>query len=177
MQRHTHISAHGDTHSGWRERLRHLLALGRMTALAVVAGIVIFFQAAEYTPAAEKAQTPGAGNCPALKARGTQDRADRFAAMDKNGDGRVVIEEFRAAFPGMNEQAFAVIDTNGDGGIERAEWAAFTENHAAGMRPGQGGPMGMRPERGAPMNNMPGDPIIPPPDSADLPLMRPPSDR
>lgn len=88
----------------------------------------------------------------------------RFTQMDTNGDGKVVLEEFRAAFPNMNEKGFAVIDANADNGIDRAEWIAFVENHGRGMRP----------REGAPMNNMPGDPLIPPPDSADLPLMRPP---
>lgn len=88
---------------------------------------------------------------------------DRFVVMDANGDGKVVIEEFRAAFPNMNENAFTVIDKNGDKGIDRVEWAEFTETHGRPPR-----------EPGAPMNNIPGDPLIPPVDSADLPLMRPP---
>lgn len=88
---------------------------------------------------------------------------ERFIQMDTNGDGKVVLEEFRTAFPNMNENAFIVIDKNGDKGIDSTEWLEFTQNHA---RPA--------PERGAPMNNIPGDPLIPPPDSNDLPLMRPP---
>lgn len=91
----------------------------------------------------------------------------RFDQMDINKDGRVILEEFTAAFPNMNDQAFAVIDLNKDGAIEREEWLQFTEGHAKGQMPGQR-------DRGAPMNNIPGDPLIPPPDSADLPLMRPP---
>lgn len=91
---------------------------------------------------------------------------DRFSALDSNGDGKVVIEEFRASFPNMNEQAFDVIDYNGDKVIDRNEWAEFSSTHGqAPVRP---------PREGAPMNNMPGDPLIPPPDSSDLPLMRPP---
>ena len=42
------------------------------------------------------------------------------------------------------------------------------------MKPGMGG---MPPKMGAPMNNMPGDPIIPPPGSADMPLVTPPNGR
>ncbi len=91
--------------------------------------------------------------------------SDRFGQMDKNGDGKVVLEEFRAAFPNMSEQAFAVIDANGDKGIERAEWFDFTAEHAKGARPR----MGTAPR----LNNIPGDPLIPSPDSGDLPLMRP----
>lgn len=94
---------------------------------------------------------------------------DRFAQMDVNGDGKIVIEEFTRSFPNMSENAFVVIDKNGDKGITREEWTTFMEGHAKGNMPG------MR-ERGAPMNNIPGDPLIPPPDSNDLPLMRPPSE-
>lgn len=93
-------------------------------------------------------------------------QTDRFSALDTNSDGKIVIEEFRAAFPNMNEQAFAVIDYNGDKVIDRNEWAEFTSTH--------GKPPSAPRREGAPMNNMPGDPLIPPPDSSDLPLMRPP---
>ncbi len=92
-----------------------------------------------------------------------------FEQMDKDNDGKVVLEEFRTAFPNMNEKAFVVIDKNGDSGIEHAEWYEFIEGHARGMQPAK-----MR--EGAPMNNIPGDPMIPPPDSNDLPLVRPPAD-
>lgn len=91
----------------------------------------------------------------------------KFDQMDINKDGRVILEEFQAAFPNMNEQAFGMIDLNNDGAIEREEWLQFTEGHASGNMPR------LR-ERGAPMNNIPGDPLIPPPDSSDLPLVRPP---
>ena len=89
---------------------------------------------------------------------------DRFALMDINNDGKVVIEEFRQASPDMNEQAFLIIDKNGDKAIDRAEWVALMETHGSGQ-----------PREGAPMNNIPGDPMIPSPDSADLPLVRPPA--
>lgn len=90
---------------------------------------------------------------------------DRFVMMDTNNDGKVVIEEFKTAFPNMNENAFIVIDKNGDKGIERAEWLEFIDNHGKSQQ---------MPRRD-PMNNIPGDPLIPPPDSNDLPLMRPPA--
>lgn len=87
---------------------------------------------------------------------------DRFAIIDANKDGKIVAEEFQKAFPNMNENAFVVIDKNGDKGIDKLEWVEFMENHG---KPSH--------ERGAPMNNIPGDPLIPPPDSNDLPLMTP----
>ena len=92
--------------------------------------------------------------------------ADLFARMDTNGDGKVTAEEFRIAYPNMNQNAFVMIDSNGDGVIEAGEWNIFTATHARQDKPS--------PERGAPMNNIPGDPLIPPVDSNDLPLMRPP---
>lgn len=91
---------------------------------------------------------------------------DRFVQMDTNGDGKIVIEEFRQAFPNMNDQAFVLIDRNNDKGIDRIEWAEFIDNHGK-SRPMRDG--------ASQMNNMPGDPLIPPVDSSDLPLMRPPA--
>ncbi|MBD5625910.1 MAG: EF-hand domain-containing protein [Desulfovibrio sp.] len=160
MQR-THI-AH--TSPGARP-FRRPGSLFRLTALGILVGFLLFFHAGEglASPGAHKA-----GHA----AHATAD--DRFNAMDKNGDGKVVIEEFQSAAPGMSERAFAVIDTNGDGAIERAEWATFMQGHAAGVPP-QGMGMPPQPETAPRLNNIPGDPLIPPPDSADLPLMRPPS--
>lgn len=90
---------------------------------------------------------------------------DRFVQIDRNGDGKIVLEEFQTAFPNMNEQAFVVIDRNKDQGIDRIEWLEFMENHGK-SRPA--------PDHAPVMNNIPGDPLIPPVDSSDLPLMRPP---
>lgn len=90
---------------------------------------------------------------------------DRFAQIDTNNDGKIVLEEFRSNFPNMDEQAFVVIDRNKDNGISRVEWAEFMENH--GKSP-------QRPPSTENMNNIPGDPLIPPVDSSDLPLVRPP---
>lgn len=92
--------------------------------------------------------------------------AELFGRMDTDANGKVTAEEFRAAYPNMNENAFVTIDANGDGAIDVSEWNAFTIRHSAQDRPGR--------ERGAQMNNIPGDPLIPPVDSNDLPLMRPP---
>lgn len=107
---------------------------------------------------------PGQTGC-ATKSQSSEPEIlqDRFARMDVNGDGKIVMEEFSSANPNMSDQAFVIIDKNGDKQIDRVEWLEFTANHG---RPGR--------EKGAPMNNIPGDPLIPPPDSSDLPLMRPP---
>lgn len=101
--------------------------------------------------------------------KGGMSAADRFDQMDADRDGKVVVEEFRASFPNMNEKAFDVIDINGDKVIDRGEWLEFSAGHARGAMP-----QGMK-DKGAPINNIPGDPLIPPPDSSDLPLMRPPN--
>ena len=148
--------------------LHRLGAFTRLTALGILAGFMLFFHTGEGMAAPGAHKAGHAAHAPAHTGG-----ADRFAAMDKNGDGKVVIEEFQAARPGMSERAFVVIDSNGDGAIERAEWDAFMQGHAAGVPP-QGMTM-PQPETAPRLNNIPGDPLIPPPDSADLPLMRPPS--
>lgn len=89
---------------------------------------------------------------------------ERFIQMDGNKDGKIDIVEFKAASPNMNEQAFGVIDLNKDGGIDQAEWIEFANNHGKSMKSPSEAPV---------MNNIPGDPLIPPVDSSDLPLMRP----
>lgn len=107
----------------------------------------------------------GASACAAEKAPAPP-QPDRFVVIDANGDGKVVVEEFQAAFPNMNKQAFSVIDANNDGGIDKKEWYDFLEGHNASSFRGA-------PDNNAPLNNIPGDPLIPPPDSSDLPLMQP----
>ncbi|WP_291355462.1 EF-hand domain-containing protein [Desulfovibrio sp.] len=157
---------HSSDHSSGPGLLHRLGAFTRLTALGILAGFMLFFHTGEGMAA------PGAHKA-GHAAHATTGSGDRFAAMDKNGDGKVVIEEFQSASPGMSERAFAVIDSNGDGAIERVEWDAFMKGHAAGTPP-QGMAM-PQPETAPRLNNIPGDPLIPPPDSADLPLMRPPS--
>lgn len=113
---------------------------------------------------------------PALAAeKPTTAPKDKFAEMDRNNDGKVVLEEFMATFPGMREEAFKSIDKNGDGVVVREEWEIFSKDHAAGMRPGTMPPAATT--QGVRMNNMPGDPMIPPPDSANMPLLTPPDGR
>ncbi len=125
-----------------------------LAALVVLLGIVLLLWATTY--GAESTPNPMSSRA-----------SDKFSEMDKDKDGKVVLEEFQANYPGMNQQAFVVIDRNGDGAIQRAEWVDFINQHGSGQKPDLN-------RRGAPMNNIPGDPLIPPPDSSDLPLVRPP---
>ena len=128
-----------------------------LAALIVLIGIVFLLWATLYG-----AELKGTPNPEASRA------SDKFSEMDKDKDGKVVLEEFQASYPGMNQQAFVVIDRNGDGAIQRAEWIDFINQHGSGQKPDLN-------RRGAPMNNIPGDPLIPPPNSSDLPLVRPPA--
>ena len=96
-------------------------------------------------------------------------KVDKFELMDTNKDGKVSYEEFKAYFPNMREEAFAVIDKNGDKAINRAEWDEFVSNHSSGH---MGGSMGnMMGGQGG----MPGNPMMPSPGSADMPLVTPPN--
>jgi hypothetical protein len=63
----------------------------------------------------------------------------QFSAMDANGDGKVTAEEFFKAYPQMKEAAFVTIDKDRDGGITLEEWRAFTQGHGADMARGEGG--------------------------------------
>lgn len=110
-----------------------------------------------------------AASAQANPAAGDADKVDKFAMMDTNKDGKVSYEEFKAFFPNMREEAFAVIDKNGDKSIDRAEWDEFVSNHSSGHMGGSmGGMMGGQ-------SGMPGNGMMPPPGSADMPLVTPPN--
>jgi hypothetical protein len=96
-------------------------------------------------------------------------KVDKFTQMDADKDGKVSYEEFKAFFPSMREEAFMVIDKDGDKYIERLEWDEFVKNHASGH---MGGKMGNMMD-GA--NSMTGNPMLPSPNSSDLPLVTPPN--
>ncbi|MBO5491225.1 MAG: EF-hand domain-containing protein [Desulfovibrio sp.] len=83
--------------------------------------------------------------------------ADKFAATDADKNGSLSPEEFKAAFPGMRDEAFAVIDKNGDKAIDRAEWDAFVKNHSAGS-------MGHGNMGGKPAPKCDAVPLVTPPD-------------
>ena len=99
---------------------------------------------------------------------------DRFAQMDKDGNGQVDWEEFQAAIPGMKRPAFDTIDADKSGGISREEWDAFMKSHMGGQKmPPAGTGMGKMPPAG--MGKMPpedmggktGMPLIQPPAQQD----------
>jgi len=68
---------------------------------------------------------PGAGG----KAPRVADPAARFAQMDRDSSGSITWEEFHAARPNLNENAFKSIDTDKDGGICPSEWTSFSSGH------------------------------------------------
>ena len=105
-------------------------------------------------------------------AGGDAPQEDTFTRMDTDKNGVISLQEFKAAFPNMRDEAFAAIDTNKDKVIDRAEWDAFVKNHAAGMMQGKGsqgmmgGSQGMM---GGSQNMMGGDA------PAGMPLVTPPA--
>lgn len=89
--------------------------------------------------------------------------ADKFTTTDADRNGSLSPEEFKAAFPGMRDEAFAVIDKNGDKAIDRAEWDAFVKNHSAGTM-GHGNMGGMPAGDGKPAPKCDAVPLVTPPD-------------
>lgn len=75
---------------------------------------------------------------------------DKFSQMDTNTDAKVSPEEFKAAYPKMQQAAFDGIDTNKDKFISREEWDGFMTQHGMGRAGsgGMGGGMGGMPPKG-----------------------------
>lgn len=103
---------------------------------------------------------PGMGN-------GSGGSVDKFSQMDTNKDNKVSREEFKALFPNMREEAFVAIDKDGDNFISVDEWNGFMKDHSSGMRPNT--------MNNGPMPTVPGNPMMPNPGSAELPLVTPPN--
>ncbi len=49
--------------------------------------------------------------------------------MDKDGNGSVSFEEFKAVFPNTQQAGFDMLDRDGDGQLSAAEWEAFKDAH------------------------------------------------
>ncbi len=52
-----------------------------------------------------------------------------LADMDKDGNGSVSFEEFKAVFPNTKQAGFDMLDRDGDGQLSSAEWEAFKDAH------------------------------------------------
>ncbi len=57
---------------------------------------------------------------------------DRFAMIDADKDGKIVVEEFMKAMPQMRQSAFDAIDSDKNAHIDRSEWDGFMKNHGKG---------------------------------------------
>jgi hypothetical protein len=112
---------------------------------------------------------------PGNKTVRTTDPAERFAAMDSSKDGKISWEEFSAARPNLNENAFKMIDASKDGGIDLEEWKSFSTGHGGSMKsPDMGSMMKAMGGKGG----MPGVNAIPSddaPSTSAMPLIMPPT--
>ncbi len=59
---------------------------------------------------------------------------EKYTQMDKNADGKVTAEEFKALYPTMQSNVFGIIDANNDKVISLKEWNSFQEQHMQGMK-------------------------------------------
>ena len=119
---------------------------------------------------------------PGNKTVRTTDPAERFATMDSSKDGKVAWEEFHAARPNLNENAFKMIDADKNGGISLDEWKAFSSGHGGNAKtPDMGAMMKAMGGKGG-MPAMPGMNAIPSDDvsgtsakPSGMPLITPPA--
>jgi len=84
------------------------------------------------------------GNEAGSKMREAMREAMSFDNMDANKDGKVTLEEFKAAQAKLQELRFKQVDANGDGNITREE----LEKSREGLRRGGGPRGGQRGDRG-----------------------------
>ncbi len=63
----------------------------------------------------------------------------RFNEIDKDGNGALNREEYKAHFPDAEDKVFDALDTDKDGAVSREEWHSFKAAHGmAGPHAGQG---------------------------------------
>ena len=64
-----------------------------------------------------------------------------FSALDKNQDGKISLEEFKAGFPGLAnaEEKFKSLDKNGDGFLSMDEYKAGYPDPIPPKKPGKNG--------------------------------------
>ncbi len=130
--------------------LPHIPTLLKMSLLPLLAAIVLMASPAQ--------SMPGMGG-------GSSN--DKFTQMDSDKDGKVSREEFKKLFPNMRDEAFVTIDQDNDGFISVDEWNFFMKDHSSGMKTNRG--------MGGGAMGAPGNPMMPNPGSADLPLVTPPN--
>lgn len=71
-----------------------------------------------------------------------EERAERFANTDTNGDEQLSLEEVKSADAGRLVEHFDKIDTNGDGQLTKDELKAAHKKRGKGGPKGKGGPRG-----------------------------------
>ena len=91
------------------------------------------------------------GLADSARAKGTSKQPDTpprtsptFSALDKNQDGRLTLDEFKAGFPDLanSEETFKSLDKNGDGVLSLDEYKAGYPDPVPPPKPGKGGKNG-----------------------------------
>lgn len=80
-------------------------------------------------------ETPPIGGSPAASAVSRQGPGARFRAADVNGDLKVTLEEFKAAFPNQPLARFTALDRNGDGVLTHEEAPSNRSPRGGGQHP------------------------------------------
>ncbi len=74
------------------------------------------------------------GKAPGKASEAMGNATEKFQKMDSNKDNSVTAEEFKAAYPQMNDVVFGMIDKDSKDGITMEEWMAFQSSHMQGMK-------------------------------------------
>ncbi len=89
--------------------------------IAMIAGAAAAI-AQDTTPAQKPVGAPGGGRMPFMVT---------FDEMDANKDGKLTLDEFRAAQEKMADQRFGRLDKNGDGAITKDELPPFMQREGS----------------------------------------------